>query len=179
MHSNSARQRALLLCLSVQACVLSQLQGRLSCAVCLCQRVCSYRCKATCSLDLSVCASVCALTVAKQLLVTLYGCGGVCGRHVCAACLHAIQKLPASCSVCLCRRVWQACLSCKITLPSRTTCETSWCRPSPSLVRTTLICLLTRQQQQERSVFQPGLCPGLTLFTSSIFFTLYIFTLYA
>jgi len=72
-------------------------------------------------------------------------------------------KAASHCAVCLCRRVWQACLSCKITLPSRTTCETSWCRPSPSPVRTTLTCLLTRQQQQERSVFQPGLCPGLTL----------------
>lgn len=66
------------------------------------------------------------------------------------------------CSVCLCRRVWQACLSCKITLPSRTTCETSWCRPSPSPVRTTLTCLLTRQQRQERFDFQPGLYPGFT-----------------
>ena len=96
-----------------------------------------------------------ALNAARQRAVLLLClCKRVCS-HSCKAAPH--------CAVCLCRHVWQACLSCKITLPSRITCETSWCRPSPSPVRTTLTCLLTRQQQQERSVFQPGLCPGLTL----------------
>ena len=61
-----------------------------------------------------------------------------------------LQSTPA-----LCRHVWRVCLSCKITQPSRTTCEISWCRPSRSQARTMLTCLPTRQQQHERFVSPP------------------------
>ena len=49
-----------------------------------------------------------------------------------------------------CRRVLRACLSCKTMQPSKITWGTSWCRPSPSPVRTTLTCLLMRQLQPDR-----------------------------